>query len=76
MRRAMPQCSATQTTARRPIMIFCLLENEAQSWSWELRRRQDQSVLARSSDEYASRDEVKEAVERLQQSLGNATIEE
>ena len=57
-------------------MIFCLLENEAQSWSWELRRRQDQSVLARSSDEYASRDEVKEAVERLQQSLGNATIEE
>ena len=57
-------------------MIFCLLEDEPDTWRWELRRRQDQVVLAQSSNEFGSMDEARQAVARVQTGIGSAPIQE
>jgi hypothetical protein len=57
-------------------VIFCLLEDEPDTWRWELRRRQDQVVLAQSSNEFGSMDEARQAVARVQTGIGSAPIQE
>jgi hypothetical protein len=57
-------------------VIFCLLEDEPDAWRWELRRRQDQVVLARSSTEFGSMDEARQAVACIQTGIGGAPIDE
>jgi hypothetical protein len=57
------------------IVIFCLLEDKPHAWRWELRRRQDEAVLARSTTEFGSIDEARQAVVRVQSGIGSAPVE-
>ena len=60
----------------RRILIFWLLKNETHQWRWELRRRQDDVILAQSTSEFESLDEARQAVARVQTGIGSAPIQE